>query len=233
MSNNKKFIFIHIAKSGGTSVMHVFLPYARILDRLVYEYNRTKKLTSIISDRMGWNDDGRRQFTGFHKHATATEVKEKLGKRYEKYYVFSVVRNPYDLLVSRYFYRKRSKKHRSYHIVKDMEFKEFLRWEISCKPARQIDFLMDSQQENFIVDYVGHYERLKEDISNILNHLNLPPVQNIPHKNPSPNREKTDYKDYYDEESIYLVAGYFHKDLELLGYSFEGFDKDFRMMSEA
>ena len=210
--------------------MHVFLPHARLIDRLVYEYNRTKKITSIISDRMGWNDDGRRQFTGFHKHATASEVKEKLGKRYEKYYVFSFVRDPYDLLVSRYFYRKRSKKHRSYHIVKDMEFKEFVRWEIGCKPARQIDCLMDSQQENFIVDYVGRFERLQEDIENILNYLNLPPVQNIPHKNPSPNRARFTYKDYYDKESIALVADYFDKDLALLGYGLEGFDEDFRIV---
>ena len=46
----------------------------------------------------------KKQFTGFHKHAKAIDIKKKIGKQYSNFFKFCFVRNPYDHLVSLYFY---------------------------------------------------------------------------------------------------------------------------------
>lgn len=228
LSHNKRFIFIHIYKTAGTSVMDVFLPYSRLIDKMIYGYKFTSKLAGGIVYLMGWHDDGMKQFTGIHKHATANDIMNKLGKElFSSYYKFAFVRNPYDLLVSLYFYFKQSKNHSLHHVFVNMEYIEFLKWHINQSPPNQVDFIMDARRESFIVDYVGRFETIQRDIKNIQKKLNLPLNKGLLHKNPSVHRKNNDYKEYYDNESIALVDGYFRKDLQLLGYSYEGFDKKF------
>ena len=78
ISHRKQFIFIHIYKTVGTSVMEAFISYASLIDRLAYEYRYTQILFQIINHFMGWRDDGMKQITGFHKHVKAHEIKENL-----------------------------------------------------------------------------------------------------------------------------------------------------------
>ena len=125
---------------------------------------------------MRWQDDGRKQFTGIHKHAPAFEIEEKMGQEIARHFKFAFVRNPFDWNVSLYFYIKQSKHHRMHSRVEKMEFAEFLRWHISQKPARQVDFLMDRAGNDFVVDFIGLIETLDRYIQNILQTLNLPSI---------------------------------------------------------
>ena len=111
--------------------------------------------------------------------------------------------------------------------VSSMEFTKFVEWYINKNPERQIDFLIDPIKETFIVNYVGRFENLRNDLAKILQDLRLPSNYNLPHKTASTHREHQDYKKYYDNYSVSLVEEYFHKDLKLLGYSFEKFDENF------
>lgn len=141
----KKFIFVHIYKTAGTSVMDVFLPYARFIDKLVYGNKYTRKIISKISLLMDWDDDGNKQFTGIHNHTTAEQIKSKYGPGvFNNYFKFAFVRNPYDLLASLYFYIMQSKHHIFNNNAKNTDFEEFLKWYIGKKPFRLVDFIMDT-----------------------------------------------------------------------------------------
>ena len=123
ISHKNKFIFIHIYKTAGTSTMDMFLPYCRLLDRLAYDFKVSRKLFGLFGHFMGWDDDGMRQFTGFHMHATAREIREKMNREmFETYYKFVFVRNPFDFLVSLYFYISQDKNHRDHRYVAGMAF---------------------------------------------------------------------------------------------------------------
>jgi len=223
ISHKNKFIFVHIYKTAGTSVTSVFLPHSRLIDRLVFEFVPTRKFVSLIIRIMNWYDDGQKQFTGVHKHAKAIDILNYLGeKKFFDYYKFVFVRNPYDLMVSLYFYISQSKNHIDYAKVSDMSFKEFLVWYISKTPPLQLDFIRHPKTKEIIVDYIGKFETLDKDIDCIQRKLELNTVKNLTHLNPSSKRKSKDFRAYYDEETKSMVGSYFKEDLDVLGYDFNG-----------
>lgn len=223
ISHKNKFIFIHIFKTAGTSVMDVFLPYSRLIDRLAHDYKFSNKFFRYIALLMGWHNDGLKQFTGFHRHAKAYEIKEKLGgSTFDSYYKFTFVRNPFDFLASLYFYSLTYKYAHNYEMIVNMNFLEFLRWYLSENPPIQLEYLTDQSNKHRIVDYIGRFETLAKDIAIIQETLGLEVIRQVKHMNPSLKRKIKDYKEYYDKEGIKLVSDYFQADLDLLGYSFDG-----------
>jgi len=231
ISHKHKFIFIHIYKTAGTSVTDVFLPYSRLIDRLVNEYKYSKKIALYIVRKMGWYDDGMKQFTGFHKHAKAWEFKEKLGReRFGSYFKFTFVRNPFDLLVSLYFYISQDRAHPNHRAVASMSFPEFVKWHIAQSPPHQLNFVIDPTNGERLVDYIGRFETLEKDMGIIEAKLSIQSAHHLPHQNPSSKRKSKNFREYYDDESRCLVQEYFRHDLSSFGYDFEGFEDTMPIM---
>jgi hypothetical protein len=221
ISSKKKFIFIHIYKTAGTSVSKLFVPHARLIDRIAYDFKLTSSSIGKLTNILNWQDDGFIQFTGFHKHSKAYEIKEKIGdEKYNKYFKFVFVRNPFDLLVSLYHYIKQTPNHLSHNKASNLTFKEFVFDYISQKPNRQIDFITDLNSDEIIVDYIGRFEFLSRDVEVVKNKLNIRTSEKLSHKNSSKGRNNHSYRDFYDKETIDLVSEYFIADLNLLNYSF-------------
>ena len=234
ISHKNRFIFIHIYKTAGTSVMDVFLPYCRLVDRMAYEFRVSRKLFGMIGHSMGWDDDGMKQFTGYHQHATANEIRMKMGSDiFDPYFKFTFVRNPFDFLVSLYFYIAQSKNHRFHKQVVDMGFSEFLNWYTMRRPQRQLDFVVEPQSNHLLVNYIGRFETLEKDVAVIQEKLVIKSKSNITHRNPSRNRKGRDYREYYDEKDRSLVENYFHMDLTQFGYDFNGFREEIPIMKSA
>lgn len=232
LSKSHRFIFVHIYKTAGTSVMAAFLPHARLVDRMAFEFRRTSRLFIRINGVMGWNDDGMKQYTGFHKHATAAEIRRKMGKvKFARYYRFAFVRNPYDLLVSLYYYIKQSPRHKHHDVATKLDFKQFLKWHIGENPPNQVDFVSDPATGEVLVDDIGRFETLESDIKRIRRRVGLGEEVVVSHKNKSVERKKRDFRDYFDEESRTLVADHFRRDLEGLGYSFWEFQSNVPILS--
>ena len=211
--------------------MDVFLPYSRLIDRVAYDYKISRKLFGMVVHRMGWHDDGMKQFTGFHVHAKAYEIKEKLGSTiFDCYYKFTFVRNPFDFLVSLYFYISQDENHRHHGVVSNMSFLEFLRWHIANNSPCQLDSVAEPHNAKRLVDYIGRFETLEKDLATIQERLGLEIRSNIKHKNPSLKRKSKGYKGYYDEEGRNLVENYFRADLDLFGYDFDGFNENIPIM---
>ena len=85
LSNKWKYIFVHIPKTGGTSVEQAFSEFDDFKD--VY----SAEITGRQEDRS-------------LKHATLQWISDNYPVEYERYYKWSIVRNPFDLLVSGYWY---------------------------------------------------------------------------------------------------------------------------------
>ncbi|MFC1493687.1 sulfotransferase family 2 domain-containing protein [Thermodesulfobacteriota bacterium] len=233
ISHTHKFIFIHIYKTAGMSIRNEFVPYSRLIDRLAYEYGISKKVYWKIIHLMGWVGNGMKQFTGYHKHSKAWEVKEKLGSNiFDSYYKFSFVRNPFDLTVSQYFFILQIKKLDTHKKVSRMNFSEYLKWHLSRNPPLQIDFLMNRSRDRRLVDYIGRFETLVKDVDIIKKNLNLEVTGSTEHRNPSIKRQSKSYKDYYDNESKNLLFDYFQQDFEMLGYNFDGFQENMRLIEQ-
>ncbi len=148
---------------------------------------------------------------------------------YKHYFKFAFVRNPWDRLVSCYLNKiGPSSIHGNFSkyglFYPDMSFENFVK-AVAIIPdivsdehfRSQASFLWDIHGEQR-VDFIGKLESIDKDFGIVGKRLNMP-VDKLPHLMRSRKR-KLDYRNYYTNETIALVANRYRKDIELLGYTF-------------
>lgn len=153
---------------------------------------------------------------------------EKRGLNKEKwdtYFKFAFVRNPFDRLVSRYFYgiEHNTELHNSRFCKSDETPEDFLEFVknyssyIGRNSIYQYDRLCD---KNGIIqmDFVGKVENFQSDINTICQKLKIPPF-NISYINKSKKRKKN-YRKYYLSETVEFVKETWRKDIEFFNYKF-------------
>ena len=226
-------VFIHIPKTAGISIEHVFLR----LVGLTWESRAPLLLRG--------NDDPAKGPPRL-AHLRASEY-VALGhlrpEEFNSYFKFSFVRNPWDRIVSEYKYRG--------HPLR-MDFKTWLSRHLP-KPGftdaynhivPQYDFLYDDRG-TLLADFVGRYERLQADFEVVCARLGIPPTP-LPYENRSLEgqpgigrlavarrwvRQRVfwyrkrrhvfpHYTQYYDDESREFVGRLYRQDIEAFGYSF-------------
>jgi Sulfotransferase family len=167
ISHKKRFIFVHIYKTGGTSVTHALIQHARVSEQLAVRYPPTRAFVNCVNLVFGLADEGNRWLTGAHKHSTAAEFRTLLGPDvYDQYFTFAFVRNPWSWQCSQYYYIRASTNHRDHKLACRLSFKEFLRHQVENKTRCQLDFLTDTDG-NEIVDKIGRYESIQKDFDEI------------------------------------------------------------------
>lgn len=217
LSLKHNFLFVHTAKTGGTSVRAALsrYRYAGIYGPAAFIAHKLDQLT------------GHRIGAKFPRHAHAIAAKEMLPRElYDRLFKFVFVRNPWDLQVSSFHHIRRERPHLMGPYADD--FDGFLRWKLD--PTRPYQFHIDTSIElqshyavdlngKVIVDFIGKYERLHDDFDTICKRIGIK-TPALPHKREAKDRKK-DYRGYYTDETAEMVARHFAKDIELFGYRFE------------
>ena len=210
-----KFIFIHIQKTGGVSISN-----------LLRRYSPT-------------TTPGR----GL-RHISARRALKQV-ENSDDYFKFAFVRNPWDRLVSWYtmidearkgvadgtaepMTRRLIKKNNLFKYVLRCgpTFDEFV---INCTEKQwmgngyysftfnQLRYLTDKNGE-VLVDFIGRFENLAQDISHVFDKLGLEASQlEIPHENRSAHSH---YSEMYTPETREIVRKRFRRDIEFFGYEF-------------
>lgn len=193
-----KLVFVHIPKTAGNSI------------------------TSALKQL---NPEPRQKSPKIAKHAKAFEVKYLLGKdKWEDYFTFSFVRNPWDLMVSSYNWWQQKAKTLSGHKdqakkINKMSFADFMnsrygKYMINERYGNFFDWLTENNK--IIVDYIGKVETINEDWEKICQLNNLEHIE-MPHINKS---ERKNYRSYYDDNTKEIVAKRFQKSINKFNYSF-------------
>jgi hypothetical protein len=227
ISTYDKCLFVHIPKTAGQSVETVFLERAGLSwaqrEAFLLKPNsnplkgppRLAHLTA--QEYLDYGYISNQDFVQFHK--------------------FTVVRNPWDRLVSEYLYQRYP------YSFKDFVFKHFPKlgqddYQNHHGHYRHVmpqhHFLFNEQGE-FLVDSVIKFENLEPEfgqVSNAITGLTL----NLPHKNKTAtssilanikkavtsiktNGMKTkSYREFYDSETDDWLAEFYAKDIELFNY---------------
>ncbi|WP_295384570.1 sulfotransferase family 2 domain-containing protein [uncultured Thiodictyon sp.] len=216
LSIKHRFLYVHIAKTGGTSV-RAALERLRWTDPWYWSMYLCSRLSHLSGHRTG---------TKFPRHSKIVAAKELLPKEFfDQLFKFGFVRNPWDLQVSSFHHIRRE---RPQFLGGHTDFEGFLRWKLD--PQRPYQYHVDTSIElqtdylidlhgNLVVDFIGRYERLHADFATACTRIGIPtPV--LPHTRQATDRSK-DYRGYYNSETADLVARHFQRDIEMLGYAFD------------
>lgn len=152
-------------------------------------------------------------------HNTALWYRNYLGKRFDNYFLFTVVRNPWSRAVSAFLNVKRDlKTQKSIWISNpDFDFSYFLDNHSDCLLLRpQTDWILDEKGE-LLVDMVCRFENLDHDFSLVCNKIWLTWVS-LPHLL---NSGTVEYAKFYTDELIDKVAKMYKKEIELFWYTFQ------------
>jgi hypothetical protein len=138
-------------------------------------------------------------------------------------YVFTIVRNPYDRVVSAYYYLRRGGG--SHDDVKDgreychRKFPEFIKQDLKRASKKQIHF---KPMHYWVYDrcqvkatHIAKMENIKRDLIKIAEELKLPIPDPIPHANRTVHPES---EELYTKELREIVYNIYKKDFKLFGY---------------
>ena len=214
LSHKYNFLFVHVAKTGGTSV-RAALNKLRWKDPMYYLIWPSHKVSAWTGHKLGLK---------FPRHAHIVAAKEMLPEPFfNQLFKFVFVRNPWDLQVSSFHHIQRERPEAMNGIA---DFNEFMRWKfnperpyqyhIDTSLSLQSDYIVDLHG-NKLVDFIGRYENLSEDFDAVCDKVGV--KLELPHKRKGD--RKKDFRTYYADDTAALVAKHFSKDIEMLGYKFE------------
>jgi hypothetical protein len=216
ISYSHNFLFVHVAKTGGTSIRSALRQY-----RWSRRYAAPMALCSLFSQM---TRPRHKLGIKFPRHAKAIAAKEMLPAQvYDQLFKFVIVRNPWDLQVSSYHHIKREKPEA---LQGTNDFSQFLR--LKFDPSREYNYMLDVSKElqweylvdlngDVIVDFIGRYENLQADFETICNRVGIS-CPELPHERKSEGR--LSYREYYTNETAELVERHYRRDIDMLGYKF-------------
>jgi len=191
ISYDKKFIFVHINKTAGTSMEKALADYG------------VKKLEEKgdLKFELNYNQS---------QHFNCDEYKKYLGSEYDDYFKFTVVRNPFDRVVSYYY---------GGAIQKGLNFKDWV-----------VDRYLNENYKDYIrmysdythwfdkdeMNYVLKFENLDQDFIKLKETLDL----NCELGKANVNKSRTHYRDYYDNKTKDIIENHFEKELNAFQYKF-------------
>lgn len=199
IDGKNKYIFIHIPKCAGTSIEYV------LNKRPHREWDNSNKI--------------------WVQHATAQQIKKLYCHNYEDYFSFAFVRNPWDRVVSDYFWVRRDLKIKgslkNYLLLEKGFDTQRLGYPHRHKTGRgdhrlpQSDFILNEKGAN-MVDFIGRVENAQEDFNKVCEKIGIP-QQELPHLNTTRHKH---YIEYYNDETREIVAEKYAKDIEYFDYKF-------------
>jgi Sulfotransferase family len=226
ISHSHKVVFVHVPKVAGQSIEHMFL------QQLGLDWENRE---SLLLRKKEAHERGPERLA----HLTAEQYLE-LGyierEKFEGYFKFSFVRDPYKRVFSFYNFLGYSR------IVSLRTFiKEVLPIKLKQKDfffLSQYDYLYN-REGKLLVDYVGRLENIKEDIQKVINQIGMDQVS-LPHVNKSKGEwrrairillnnptlvtrlnfgnDRKSFDEQFDQELKNLVSDMYAQDFEAFQY---------------
>lgn len=202
---HQKIHFYPYQEEWGTSIASALYPNAAPFSVRLTEHISLKYLHKKLPF-------GPKRLSG---HVIASDVIARIGQeKFEEYFSFAIVRNPWDWQACLYSYILKRPHHPLHEKLSELgSFSSYLSWhcgniESNTLPAGvgsvfQYDYICDSKK-NLLVSYIGKVENLKQDFRNICSSINI--QAKLPHLRQNPRKE---YRDLYSENDRKLVERVF------------------------
>ena len=213
ISHGRRYIFVHIPKTGGTSLALALEAKAMKDDVLIGDtpkaVRRRKRVKALQAEGRLW------------KHTRLADIYGVVDQaQMEAYFVFTVVRNPWDRMVSYYHWlREQRFAHPQVALAKAVDFSGFLN-DATTRAVLAQDGAARYVSDRDGVDRCDLYLRLEHlgaDLARLEAGIGVK-LGDLPHENRS---ERAGYQGYYTAADRDLVGAVFAQDVARFGYAFE------------
>lgn len=213
LSRGRRYIFVHAPKTGGTSLALALEARAMADDIMLGDtpkaVKRRRRLKGVKSSGRLWKHS---MLTDLYGLATQEEI--------EAFFVFTLVRNPWDRMVSYYHWLGEQRfDHPAVGLARTLDFAAFLRApmvQASVKAAPYTSYVTDAAGVER-ADLFLRLEHLEEDLAPLEQHLGFR-LGPIGHVNQS-NRDR-DWRGYYGDSETEIVEKLCETDIKRFGYTF-------------
>jgi hypothetical protein len=232
ISHRKRFIYIKTMKTAGTSVESYFEPYCMAEGEWEFRHGRHEYVgpEGIIGYR-----GVRGRTHEWYNHMPAAEIRDKAGDSvWNAYYKFCVIRNPFDKLVSAFYFFDKRNETRSDGAGWKEKLKQLYRAPAASdsrehRIQRFRDWLkrrrapMDRDMYTIAgrlcVDYFIRFEDLAGGIRDVCARVDIPfAPEKIPKLKSGIRSHDIPLRDYYDADSLVIVKKLYGFELETFGY---------------
>ena len=227
ISHKHKFIFIKTIKTAGTS-MEIALSSLCGKDDIItpispedeavrvslgFPKAQNYRLPFKVYTTLDWkNLFFKWKPLGFYNHIPAYELKEYITSEiWDSYYKFCFERNPFDKIVSYYFFQ----------IKVFSNPPSFAEW-LTLKEYEEIKAIKRyTIDQKIVVDKIYQFEKMEEAMVDISKKLNLTKTLQLPtYRAKSKFRKIKDYKKVLTPSSIQLVKDHFKEEITLFNYKY-------------
>lgn len=241
ISHKHKFIFIKPRKVAGTSVEVNLAKFCGKKDIITSTTDATSKNDEDSYIHMSQNN------AGFTEHMKPKEIKKKVGEKiWNSYTKITIVRNPWDMLVSRYYWDSSAlDRITSKEPLKNIKFKAFFKLYTYKKIIRLLllkvginDEKKDmnryienyylkysnseyyfNEENSLIPNFILRFETLQEDYNLLCKKLNLP-SERLPRLKTKSRKTKKNYKELYTPKVRKIVEKEFQREIKEFEYTF-------------
>jgi chondroitin 4-sulfotransferase 11 len=216
INHDKKALFIHIPKTGGSYIAEVLSKNYGFKNYYLQRYDH--KAFCNGKDKSVDKHENKIHGTLMY-YKTSKNINKIMGMTEEKwntYFIFTFVRNPYDRIVSGWNYINRYNipfnNYLDFHRIAN----SYDYWHVFMSQTRH---LISNNGKIHKMGYIGKFEDMENDLQHILHQIGFNNITHIPFKKNS--KSHNDYKTYYTHEEVLRKVNVLIKeDLENLDYSY-------------
>ena len=213
ISKGRGYIFVHIPKTGGTSLALALEARSMRDDILIGDTpkakRRKRRLAALTPAGRLW------------KHSTLADIDGVLStEEMQDMFCVTLVRNPWDRAVS-YYHWLRAQRFANPHVTlaQALSFGDFLRHDMTRRSLQAwpaASYMRDATGREQADLYI-RLEHFAQDAAPLTAHLGF--AIDLPHENASARRK--DYRSYYDDSLATLIASVCAADIARFGYAFD------------
>lgn len=204
ISHTHQFIFIKTRKTAGSTFEHLIAPYL--------DFKKDICTGSLRDDTPKFNDP-----TNGDGHAKCGYIRSKFPESWNRYYKFAVERNPWDKVVSAFFWHKQTKPH--------LTERGFDHYVATC-PLLPTDWHHYTIDNEIAVDHIYFYEdqmRLYCQMNFMFGTwIDIEQLTNTRKKGGL--RKDNHYSEMYSDESRERVAEIFSREIKAFNYEYQDCD---------
>lgn len=151
----------------------------------------------------------------FYNHISAEEIKARVPESvWNNYYKFCVVRNPWDRVVSHYYFIYKNEPRPA--------IADYLESDGWINKLRERSYGLYTIDGEVAVDKICYFENLADDLEEVRKHIGIPEPLELPKTKSKYRKDKRDYREILGDKEKERIAELFKDEIELHGYTLSG-----------